>query len=135
MVNPFHGRCPRYRLNPGVLFTWGYMAGLGTGDSSQCGQHVIVEMITPIGSNRLFCNIGANDGVDMSSTYLLEQNGWKGLLVEPNLNLYPSLQHNRISPVLAAGVSDGPEIIMMVTSNTCSTLGTLGRVPLVRCKS
>ncbi len=82
-------------------------------------------MLLPPTANRLFLDVGANDGIEMSSTYLLEQNGWKGLLVEPNLKLLDSLTTHRSSPVLVAGVSDDSAITMMATSDSCSTLGTL----------
>jgi hypothetical protein len=30
-----------------------------------------------------FIEVGANDPINLSQTYLLEQNGWEGILVEP----------------------------------------------------
>ena len=33
---------------------------------------------------KTFCEIGVGNGIEISNTYLLEQEGWSGLLVEPN---------------------------------------------------
>lgn len=42
-----------------------------------------------------FVEVGANDPHDGSQTWLLEQNGWRGLLVEPNGQLVPRLKQLR----------------------------------------
>lgn len=42
-----------------------------------------------------FVDIGANDGITGSNSMLLEENGWDGILVEPNPNLLQVLKTNR----------------------------------------
>ena len=53
----------------GCLYTWLY-SGTKT-IHSQCGQDLVVEFITPPDSNRLFLDLGANDGITGSSTFQL----------------------------------------------------------------
>ena len=43
-----------------------------------------------------YVELGANDGIRQSNTYLLERNyGWKGILIEPALNNFISCKRNR----------------------------------------
>jgi len=42
-----------------------------------------------------YVEIGANDGINLSNTYLLEKNGWKGICVEPIPSVYEELKKNR----------------------------------------
>lgn len=42
-----------------------------------------------------FVEIGAYDGISLSNTLKLEENGWSGLCVEPNPKLYEQLAKNR----------------------------------------
>jgi len=92
---------------------------------SQCGQDIVVEFLLPVDSNRLYLDLGANDGVNGSSTFLLEKRGWRGMLVEPNVNLFPSLVSNRTnSYLLACAVGNKQEIMTLQTSD-CHTLGSL----------
>jgi len=50
---------------------------------SQFGEDLIVWQFFARCSNGFFVEVGANDPVKFSQTWLLEQNGWTGLLVEP----------------------------------------------------
>ena len=46
-------------------------------------------------SNRFFLDIGAHDGIELSNTYLLEQQfAWQGICVEANLEIYELLIKN-----------------------------------------
>ena len=47
------------------------------------------------GVNNFFVEIGAGDGVNRSNTYALEQEGWNGISVEPNLFLHKDFIQNR----------------------------------------
>lgn len=58
---------------------------------SQVGQDRWVLSQIPKG---FFVDIAAGDGIDLSNTYLLEQNGWEGLCVEPGDN-FNKLTKNR----------------------------------------
>src|SRR5690606_17058972 len=42
-----------------------------------------------------FVDVGANDGKTGSNSLYLEENGWSGVLVEPNPNLQTELKMNR----------------------------------------
>ena len=107
----------------GCLFVWQHKGKRIT--HSQCGQDIVVELMTDISSNRLFLDLGANDGVNGSSTYLLEKNGWRGMTVEPNTNLIPSLISNRPnSLILACAVGEERGIMTLQTSEV-HTLGSL----------
>ncbi len=66
------------------------------GYHSQCGQDKwIVERLLPEKTHGIFVEIGANDGVTISNTWLLEQRGWTGLAVEPLPDAYARLVQNR----------------------------------------
>jgi FkbM family methyltransferase len=44
----------------------------------------------------IFIEVGAHDGITQSNTFLLEKNyGWSGLLIEPSICLFETLQINR----------------------------------------
>ena len=107
----------------GCLFVWQHQGKRTT--HSQCGQEIVVELMTDISSNRLFLDLGANDGVNGSSTFLLEKNGWRGMAVEPNASLISSLIRNRPnSLILACAVGDKRGVMTLQTSEV-HTLGSL----------
>jgi FkbM family methyltransferase len=43
----------------------------------------------------MFVDVGAHDGITFSNTYLLEQQGWRGVCIEPNPDVYPTCWVNR----------------------------------------
>ena len=47
------------------------------------------------GHKGYFVDIGATNGIDISNTYELEQNGWNGICVEPQKKMYDKLIKNR----------------------------------------
>lgn len=51
-----------------------------------------------------FIEVGAYDGISSSNTHYFEQQGWTGLLVEPDLEIAARCQKNRSSPVIACAV-------------------------------
>jgi len=53
-----------------------------------------------------FIDIGANDGINLSNSYLLEQKGWNGVCVEPNRYEFDKLQNSRKSNNYQACISD-----------------------------
>lgn len=66
------------------------------GYCSQCGQDKwIVERLFPGETKGTFVDIGANDGIAYSNTYVLEKLGWDGLAVEPIPSVYERLVRNR----------------------------------------
>ena len=49
-------------------------------------------------TNGFFVEVGANDGITQSNTYLLEKEyNWKGLLIEPSYNTFLKCKQNRSS--------------------------------------
>lgn len=84
---------------------------------------MLVEFLC-INTEKAFLDLGANDGITGSSTYNLEKKMWRGILVEPNLQLVANLQASRESCVLAVGVGASTEIQTLLTSHI-HTLGTM----------
>ncbi|KZR83894.1 hypothetical protein PMIT1342_00212 [Prochlorococcus marinus str. MIT 1342] len=114
---PFHWK-------EGCLFTTADYDGK-VSINSQCGQDVAVQILAPVDSPKLFLDLGANDGVNGSSTFLLEKMGWRGMLVEPNVNLIPSIIANRkYSYLLPCAVGDARDVMTLQTSDV-HTLGSL----------
>ena len=103
------------------MFTWQYDGLLPT--KSQAGQDLVILALSPLTENPLFLDVGANDGITGNSSLLLEQKGWKGLLVEPNISLLSSLLEFRTSSVLVGAVASENGILNLATSNI-HTLGT-----------
>lgn len=63
---------------------------------SQIGQDLEVLKIYNNKTNGFFIDIGANDGIKLSNTYLLEKDyQWKGICVEPNPRIFNLLYTNR----------------------------------------
>jgi FkbM family methyltransferase len=59
-----------------------------------------------------FVDVGANDGVTFSNTFLLEQQyAWKGLCVEADPRVYERLTSNRTSTCINACVDDNPGFV------------------------
>jgi FkbM family methyltransferase len=48
-----------------------------------------------IGTNGIFVDVGAYDGIQTSNTYLLENLGWNGICIEANPLVFESLTRNR----------------------------------------
>lgn len=66
------------------------------GYTSQYGQdkYVLNEFFSKQGEG-FFIDIGANDGVTFSNTYVMEQKGWKGIAIEPNPVAFEKLAKER----------------------------------------
>jgi len=63
---------------------------------SQLGQDLEVLKIYNNKKKGFFIEIGANDGITLSNTYLLEKNyEWKGICCEPNPHIFETLVKNR----------------------------------------
>ena len=107
-----------------VLFTW--CIGDLSSIQSQCGQAEVVKHLMEWKNLKNYIDIGANDGVTQSSTYLLYQAGFTGILIEPNIYLMESLiKHRSKDKVLCCGISDNTELLELLTSANNSTIGTL----------
>ena len=74
---------------------------------AQYGEDTRVARFFGSGYKGVFVEVGANDPVGLSQTYLLEQLGWRGVLVEPLPQLAAALREKRPgSIVVEAAVSD-----------------------------
>ena len=63
---------------------------------AQLRQDLLVLWLLDFKRNGIFIEFGATDGVDLSNTYLLENNfGWTGILAEPALIWHEKLRTNR----------------------------------------
>jgi FkbM family methyltransferase len=74
---------------------------------SQCGQdywiHKKYFRDKPRG---VFVDVGANNGIDKSSTYFFEKNmGWSGVCIEPNPSCFSALYENRSCTILPCAIS------------------------------
>lgn len=64
-------------------------------------DNTAIDFLKKLGcENRLFVDVGANDGITGSMTYNLEQNGWSGILIEPNPILIEELKNKRTSIII-----------------------------------
>lgn len=59
-----------------------------------------------IGTNGIFVDVGAYDGIQTSNTYLLEQLGWNGICIEAHPHYYSELQKNRRCTCVEKAVTD-----------------------------
>ena len=61
-------------------------------------EHYVKNMLKYIDyPNGFFIEAGANDGIAQSYTYELEKNGWRGILIEPSLDVFENCMLNRSS--------------------------------------
>jgi len=75
---------------------------------SQYGQDkYIIEELFKHMRGGFFIDIGANDGVTLSNTYLLEKSlGWTGIAIEPIPRVYEKLRRNRSCLAVNACISE-----------------------------
>jgi len=74
---------------------------------SQFGQDRFVDEFFNKKTNGVFLDIGANEGVHISSTYFLEKyRNWSGICIEPLPNEFKKLTENRTSINLNIGITD-----------------------------
>jgi FkbM family methyltransferase len=67
---------------------------------SQLQQDLFVLLSFKFKSGGFFVEFGATDGINLSNTYMLENNfGWKGILAEPARSWHTSLRKNRSAEV------------------------------------
>jgi FkbM family methyltransferase len=66
---------------------------------SQFGEDIEILSLFP-GKNRVYVEVGANDGVGGSNSLLLEENGWNGLLIEANPDLIPRIHKSRPNSIV-----------------------------------
>jgi FkbM family methyltransferase len=91
-------------------------------ESRYFSQHkqdqVIDKIIFGNKENKIFVDIGANDGITYSNTYFLEKNrSWTGLCIEPLPSTFEKLQVNRncIMENCAVGSTNRKDILIEIS--------------------
>ena len=89
---------PRPQLNNKTIYRY----------YSQYGEDFILWNFFDYKANGFFVDVGAFDGIHLSNTYSFEQQGWKGICVEPNPAIFEFCKKNRPNSfcVNAACVAD-----------------------------
>lgn len=63
---------------------------------SQYCQDVLIDFLFNKKNNGIFLDIGANDGITISNTYLFEKHrNWSGLCIEPHIEIFKKCVDNR----------------------------------------
>ena len=100
-------------------------------DFSQSGETVAVRQILRGLTKPVFVEIGANDGVTVSTTYGLVRDGWSGLSVEANPRVFENLRRNltafpRVTTVCcAASPQAGPVKLFLGNDDPSGLLSTI----------
>lgn len=75
---------------------------------SQFGEDRLLNEIFGFKKSGLCVEVGANNGMDDSTSYFFEKNGWHCILIEPNPELAYGLRRDRSGEVFECAVSDKP---------------------------
>ena len=81
---------------------------------SQFGQDTYALRLLKNKTHGFFIDIGANDPVKGSNTFLLEKLGWKGIAVEPRSRFQNSWKELRTTPCIQAVVGPTDETIIFI---------------------
>ena len=66
---------------------------------SQCGQDAyLYQTFFNNKTDGFFVEIGAYDGVSLSNSLFFEEQGWRGMLIEPHPKYFPKILENRPNP-------------------------------------
>ena len=94
-------------LHNKLSITHQYLEKLIDLSPSQLGQDLLALYFNDFKKHKYFIDIGANDGMRLSNSLLLERYFcWNGLLVEPNAKAFKSLQSSRSNIKINYAVSD-----------------------------
>ena len=74
-----------------------------------------------------FVEVGANDPRERSQTWLLEQSGWTGILIEPQPDLAAELRSGRKAQVFAVACSSPEDAGRELTLHVAGPLSSLDR--------
>jgi FkbM family methyltransferase len=84
-----------------------YGAGcFGINFKGQIGQDIIAYLYFQKKTDGFYIDIGANDGITGSNTWIFEQLGWKGICVEPLPDVFKKLKQNRNCDCYNVAISD-----------------------------
>jgi FkbM family methyltransferase len=76
---------------------------------AQWGEDRLVWEYFHLKPHGFFIEVGANEPVNISQTYLLEQNGWEGILVEPQAECCTRLRQVRTRSKVIQAACGAPE--------------------------
>lgn len=73
------------------------------------GQDLFILKLLGHKRNGTFIDIGANDGITLSNTYLLEREyAWRGVAIEPIPKIYQKLKENRVCQTINGCIANQP---------------------------
>lgn len=75
---------------------------------SQFGEDRLLDKLFGHKKSGLCVEVGANNGVDDSTTYFFEKHGWDCILIEPNPELIANLRKKRSGQIFECAISDTP---------------------------
>lgn len=91
----------------GFIYDRNLFAKLKVKSYSQFGQDFFVyDMIFGKKKDGFFLDIGANDPIEINNSYLLEQNGWKGIAFEPIKEISEQWKNVRETPCVNVAIGD-----------------------------
>ncbi|GHU02526.1 hypothetical protein FACS1894147_04590 [Spirochaetia bacterium] len=94
--------------------------------TSQWFQDLIAFLYLKKNGIGFYIDIGANDGITFSNTYVFEQLGWKGICIEPQPDIFLELQKNRKCSLYNVAIADrSSEFINFVKVNGPNMLSGL----------
>ena len=106
---------PKYKMLDFAFRTWGRVPH----SLSDRGQdRFVIDDVFKGKRDGYFLEMGASDGFDSNNTFVLEKTyGWRGLLIEPNPELFAKLQGRykrtaTCAPILVDAVSGKQEFLM-----------------------
>lgn len=67
--------------------------------------------------SRFYIDIGANDGITLSNTYLLEKRGWRGICIEANKDIFTLLKNNRKCYCYNVAFTDSDKEVLFLKVN------------------
>ena len=73
---------------------------------SQYGQDQVVFELLGKPKTGVFIDIGANDGLTFSNSFLFEEKGWQGICIEPHPTIFSELQNTRKCHCVNACIAD-----------------------------
>jgi FkbM family methyltransferase len=86
-------------------------ANIRMGGYSQYGQDLACYDLLQQKKGGFFMDIGANDGITFSNSFLFEEKGWKGVCVEPHPIVFQTLNEKRSCHCLNACISEQDGIV------------------------
>lgn len=97
---------------------------------SQAGQDRFIFERLGGGNHLFFLDVGAHNGVSFSNTLALEQEGWRGLCIEPNPRHFVDLRKNRKASNVPVAVSNFDGSVRFSDGNFDGRISETGELEL-----